>query len=409
LSRPQISRRAAQVPASPIRGLAPLAASTAARGIHIYHVNIGQPDLPAPPEILAGIKPPADGIIPYAPSQGYPDTVEAWCQYYETVGVDVDPRDVVIATGGGEAIGFAMIAVADPGDEVLILDPTYASYLGFASSGNVSLIPIVAPPPDYHLPPPEEIERYITPRTRAIVVVNPSNPTGTVYTREELGGLMDLARRHGLFIISDETYRELVFDGRQHVSALHFPGMEEQVILVDSVSKRFSATGLRMGCVVSKNRDVSSAMLRLAMARLSSPTVAQLAVVPLLNNPTPYTSWLREVYQSRRDVAYGALRRISGVRVAKPEGAFYVMASLPVEDANEFARWLLVEFQRDGETVMVAPGPGFYVTPGQGTHEVRLAYVLNEDHLRCAVGLLAQALEVYPGRLLEQPGIPTPV
>lgn len=393
--QPRISQRAAEVPASPIRGLAPLAAQTAARGIRIYHVNIGQPDLPAPAEILEAIKPPHNGIIPYAPSQGHPATVEAWCQYYASVGIEFEPCDVVITTGGGEAIGFAMVAVTDPGDEILILDPTYASYLGFAASSNIRLVPVSTAPPEYRLPPPEVIERSITPRTRAIVLINPSNPTGTVYTREELDGLMAVVRHHGLFVISDETYRELTFDGREHVSALSFPGLEESVILVDSVSKRFSATGLRVGCVASKNREVSAAMVRLAMARLSSPTIAQLAVIPLLRNPTAYTTWLRGVYQSRRDAAYDALRAIPGATVGRPEGAFYVMVGLPVPDTNDFARWLLADFERDGETVMVAPGEGFYVTPGLGRSEVRLAYVLAEDDLRRAVELLGEAVGSY--------------
>jgi aspartate aminotransferase len=395
----QISRRAAGVPASPIRGLAPLAVETAARGVHIYHVNIGQPDLPAPPEILDAIKPPENGVIPYAPSHGQPETVRAWCRYYATLGVDLVPQDVLVTTGGGEAIGFAMMAVADPGDEILIFDPTYASYLGFAATGNIELVPIAAPAPEYHLPSGEEIEQYITDRTRAIVVVNPNNPTGTVYTRDELAVVMEVANRHGLFVIADETYRELVFDGREHVGAFSFPGMEESLIVVDSVSKRFSATGMRVGCLISKNHEVTTAALRMAMARLSTPTIEQLAVVPLLENPTGYTTWLRGVYESRRDTTYTALGSIPGVSVARPEGAFYVMIRLPVLDSQAFARWLLTDFERDGETVMVAPGPGFYVGKGRGTSEVRLAYVLAEEHLRRAVHLLEEALVAYPQRL----------
>lgn len=397
-STPRISRRAASVPASPIRGLAPLAAQTAARGIHIYHVNIGQPDLPAPPEILDAIVPPADGVIPYAPSHGQPETVQAWCRYYGTLGFDLEPRDVLVTTGGGEAIGFAMMAVADPGDEILIFDPTYASYLGFAASGTINLVPIAAPPPDYHLPSAEAIQEYVTSKTRAIVLVNPNNPTGTVYSRAEVEAVMSVAERNALFVIADETYRELVFDGREHVSALSFPGAEERVILVDSVSKRFSATGLRVGCLISKNHEVTAAALRMAMARLSSPTVEQLAAVPLLENPGPYTVWLRGVYESRRNATYEALRAIPGVSLAQPEGAFYVMAQLPVPETQAFARWLLTDFERDGETVMVAPGPGFYVGKGLGGNEVRLAYVLAEQDLRRAVALVGEALIAYPER-----------
>jgi len=399
VTTPRVSRRALDVPASPIRALAPLAAEAVARGVRVYHVNIGQPDLAAPREILQAIRPPDDGIIPYAPSHGQPETLTAWCRYYATLGVALEPRDIVVTTGGGEAIGFSLLAVTDPGDEVIIFDPTYASYLGYAASSNVTLVPIPTPPPDYHLPPFEAIEAHVTARTRAVVLVNPGNPTGTVLTRGEVEGIMEIAERHGLFVISDETYRELVFDGREHVSALEFPAMAQSVIVVDSVSKRFSATGLRIGCVASKNREVMAAVLRLAMARLSSPTVEQLAVVPLLEDPRAYTDWVRAVYQSRRDVTYRALQGLSGVTVAQPEGAFYVMASLPVADANDFARWLLADFEQGGETVMVAPGPGFYVTPGLGGHEVRVAYVLREERLQRAIELLGLALDAYPARL----------
>jgi aspartate aminotransferase len=393
--RLRISERALGVPASPIRALAPLAAETKKRGIHVHHVNIGQPDLPAPAEILEALRPPANGIIPYAPSSGQPETVAAWCAYYAGLGIELEPRDVIVTTGGGEAIGFAMLAVADPGDEILIFDPTYASYLGYAASSNIVLKALPVSPPDYHLPPASEIRLHVGPRTKAIVIVNPSNPTGTVYSREELQGIMQLAQEFGLFVISDETYRELTFDGRQHINAFDFREMDEHVIVVDSISKRFSATGLRVGCVASRNSEVMSAVLRLAMARLSSPTVEQLACVPLLENPTGYTTWLRGEYERRRDATFKAMAAIPGVRLAKPEGAFYLMAGLPVPDSALFARWLLTDFERDRETVMVAPGAGFYVTPGLGHHEVRLAYVLNVETLQRAVGLLAEALNVY--------------
>ncbi len=403
----RISRRAASVPASPIRSLTPLAAETAARGISIYHVNIGQPDLPAPDGILQAIRPPADGVIPYAPSAGQPETVRAWCRYFATLGFELEAHDVVVTTGGGEAIGFALLAVADPGDEVLILDPTYASYLGYAAANNITLVPLPGEPPAYRLPPAELIDGAVTPRTRAIVVVNPGNPTGTVYTREELEAVMAIAARHGLFVIADETYRELVFDGREHVSALEFPDLAQGVILVDSVSKRFSATGLRVGCLASKNQEVIAAVVRLAMARLSSPTVEQLAAVPLLENPRDYTDWLRGEYERRRDATYEALRAIDGVTVARPEGAFYVMAGLPIPESVAFARWLLTDFEQDGETVMVAPGSGFFVTPGLGAHEIRIAYVLGVEKLRRAIELLGAALQAYPERLPATPAAVT--
>lgn len=401
---PSISQRGLAVPASPIRVLAPLAAQTVARGITIYHVNIGQPDLPAPDGILDAIRPPADGIIPYAPSPGMPETVAAWCDYYATLDISLEPRDVVVATGGGEAIGWAMLAVADPGDEILILDPTYASYLGYAAMTNISLVAIPAEAPGYRLPTREQLESAITPRTRAIVLINPGNPTGTVLTREEVQTVLELAAERNLFVISDETYRELVFDGREHVSALDFPDTEQLVILVDSVSKRFSATGLRVGAVISKNAEVMGSIVRMAMARLSSPTVEQLAAVPLLRNPGHYTAWLCGEYERRRDATYDALLRIPGVTVARPEGAFYVMATLPIADTTAFARWMLTEFERDGETVMVAPGAGFYVTPGLGQSEIRIAYVLNEFRLRRAMELLGQAVAAYPHQVQEPVG-----
>ena len=399
ISKPRISRRAADVPASPIRGLAPLAAETAARGVHIYHVNIGQPDLPAPSALLAEIKPPADGVIPYSPSQGQPETIIAWQRYYATLGFDLTPADLMVTTGGGEAIGFALLSATDPGDDVLIFDPTYASYLGYAATGNINLVPLPTPAPTYRLPRPEVIEEAVTSHSRAIVLINPGNPTGAVLTRAEVDNVMEVAARNGLFVISDETYRELVFDGREHISALEYPEMADSVIVVDSISKRFSATGLRVGALASKNRDVMAAANRMAMARLSCPTIEQLAAVPLLENPRAYTDWAREEYQRRRDATYSALLAIPGVSVARPEGAFYVMAGLPVPDAGAFARWLLTDFQQDGETVMVSPGAGFYVTPGLGANEIRIAYVLNEECLRQAIDLLGEALAAYPARL----------
>jgi aspartate aminotransferase len=396
-----ISKRGQVAPPSPVRKLTPLAVEARARGVTIYHVNIGQPDIPIPAPMLEAIQSFHAETLGYAPSRGMIETIEAWRAYYGTFGVDVPVEQILVTTGGSEALWFAFMAVADEGEEILFFEPTYANYFGFASSAGVQPVAISLDPEDgFHLPSREVVEAHLSPRTRAICIANPNNPTGTVYERSELEMLVDVALSHGLFIIADETYRELVFDGLEHVGLLEYTGsatVAEKVIIVDSVSKRFSATGARVGCLVSRNLDVMDATGRFAQARLSSPTVEQLAVVPMLSNPTSYTDWLRGVYQRRRDAVFQEVIHARNISCRKPSGAFYIMVTLPVGDCDDFAKWLLTDFESNGETIMIAPGAGFYFTPGIGNDLARIAYVLQEKHLVRAIDILQEALARYPG------------
>jgi aspartate aminotransferase len=382
--------------------LAPLAVAAQARGVHVYHLNIGQPDFETPAAIKQAIHAFAEPTIAYAPSQGLPAVLRAWRLYYAGWGMDLDESQLIVTVGGSEAIVLAMMCAADPGDEVIVFDPSYTNYCGFAAAAAVALSSIALDPATgFHLPPAEVLEAAISPRTRAILVCNPNNPTGSVYTAGELRTVLDVAVRHNLFVIADEVYREFVFDGHTYTGMLTLPGAAERVILVDSVSKRFNACGARIGCLASYNADVMRAALHLAQARLCAPTVEQLSVVPLLEDAAPYTAPLAAAYQRRRDAAVAALRAIPGVRFTTPEGAFYMIVELPVDDAERFARWLLEDFSDAGETVMVAPLRGFYVTPGRGTRAVRLAFVLEEAALARAIAVLGHALAVYPGRDAE--------
>jgi aspartate aminotransferase len=395
-----VSRRGQLAPPSPIRKLTPLANQAKARGISVLHVNIGQPDISTPSAIRDAIRAYNDPVIAYAPSHGCPETIAAWCTYYGTHGYRVTNEQVIVTTGGSEALWFAFMAVGDPGDEVLILEPTYANYFGFGACTGVKPVAVGTSSADgFHLPDRHTIESAITSRTKAICIANPNNPTGTVLDAKEVQTLVDIAVDRDLFLISDETYRELIFDGIGHVGMLGFtdPPIADRVIVVDSVSKRFSATGMRVGCVVSRNPEVMEAISRFAQARLSSPIVEQLAVIPLLSDPTDYTTWLCAEYQQRRDTVYRGLTQ-AGIACRKPEGAFYIMVDLPVDDSDRFARWLLSDFNSEGETVMVAPGAGFYVTPGLGRQQARIAYVLNEERLLRAVEILSDAVQAYPGR-----------
>lgn len=398
-SRPALaSSRARQAIPSPMRKLTPLAERAVAEGVRIYHLNIGQPDLLTPPAIMEGIRHYESRLLPYAPSQGLADTIAAWQAYYRQLGIELDRSELLVTTGGSEAVMFALMAVADPGDEVIVFEPTYANYFGFARMTDVTTVAVTSRPEDgYHLPPAAEIEAHITPRSRAFIITNPGNPTGTVYSYAELEVLADLAARHGLFIISDETYREIVFDGPRDMSTLKVAPAAERTIVVDSLSKRFSATGARIGCLVSRHPEAMSGVLRFAQARLAAPTVEQRAVIPLLHHPGAYVDPLVDTYRNRRDVVMEALQRIPGVRVRQPEGAFYLLASLPIDDGERFASWLLTDFRLDQETLMVAPGEGFYLTPDMGRQEVRFAFVLEEEALRRAMTILREALHAYPG------------
>jgi aspartate aminotransferase len=396
------SARAREALPSPIRKLTPLAERAKARGIKIYHLNIGQPDISAPDVLMEGIREFRGDLLPYAPSQGLPETVAAWQAYYAGLGVEFELDQLLVTTGGSEALLFAMMAVADPGDEIITFEPSYANYFGFARMTSLNIVPVTLDAGDgYHLPPPSDIESRITERTRALLFTTPGNPTGTVFSYSELELLSDLARRHGLFLISDETYREIVFEGDRTMSMMKVPQTRDRTIVVDSVSKRFSATGARIGCLASHHPGVMEGVLRFAQARLAAPTVEQRALVPLLRNSAVYTDELAAVYRGRRDVVYRELVNIPGVYVSKPEGAFYVFAVLPIDDGERFASWLLSDFELDGETLMIAPGDGFYCTPGLGKQEVRFAYVLQERDLTRAMTILREALRVYPGSKRE--------
>jgi aspartate aminotransferase len=347
---------------------------------------------------MEGIRRFESQVLPYAPSQGIAETLEAWQAYYAQLGLELERNQILVTSGGSEAIVFALMAAADPGDEVLVFEPTYANYFGFGCMAAVKIRAVAARPESgYHLPPVEEIEARISPRTKALLVTSPGNPTGTVYSYDELETLSEIALRHGLFLISDETYREIVFEGPRDMSLLKVEATADRTIVVDSVSKRFSATGARIGCVAGRHPGVMDAVMRFAQARLAVSTVEQRAIVPLLQHPRQYTDRLAEIYKRRRDVVYAALQTIPGAFARRPEGAFYVFAVLPIDDGERFARWLLSDFRLDGETVMVAPGEGFYVTPGMGRHEVRLAFVLEEEALEVAMTILREALRVYPG------------
>lgn len=391
-----ISIRAQHTPASAIRKLVPLADSAKKRGIKVYHVNIGQPDLPTPSPILNRIKHFKESTLEYAPSSGLIDTRAAWQKFYRDKGYKYDISDIIITSGGSEGLLFAFLAIADPEDQIIVFEPFYTSYSIVAAMGNIKLRPVRTYVKDgFHLPSQKIIEKAITGKTRGIVVCNPNNPTGTLYTTDEVKMLVDLALKHNLYIISDETYQEIVFDNKKVLPFSSFPKLANQLIIADSVSKRFNSCGARIGCIVSRNEEVMQASLRFAMSRLSVATVEQLAVISMLENYRPYTDKIKKIYQNRRDVIVDSLHKISGVSFKEPEGAFYIMPKIPVNNSEKFAEFLLTEFSDLGETVMVAPAPGFYKTPGLGLDEIRIAYVLEEKKLKRAIELLGLAINKY--------------
>jgi aspartate aminotransferase len=394
-----LSRRAHQMPASPIRKLAPLADAAKARGTKVYHLNIGQPDIETPACMRDRLKQIEDVVLEYSPSTGTPAFLRSLQHYYSTrLGMDLDINQILATTGGSEAILFAFMACANDGDEILTVEPFYANYRAFATMAGVKLRAVTSRGRDgFHLPPRSVFDAVVTDRTRALILCNPGNPTGVVYTREELEMIAGFCRDHGLFLISDEVYREFVYDGRKAVSALELAGAEEIVIVVDSLSKRYSACGIRLGALVTRNAEVYDACLRMAQGRLSPPGLAQFIAVGAESLGDDYTRGIVTEYQRRRDVLYEGLRAIPGVFVPKPEGAFYCITRLPVADAEAFASWLLTDFSHNGATVMVSPAAGFYDSP-LGTSEVRIAYVLKEEDLRASLEILRVALETYGAR-----------
>ena len=396
---PKPSRRAASVPASPIRRLVPHADAARARGVHVHHLNIGQPDIPTPKVMLDAFRSFDEPVLAYGPSAGLPALRAAVAAYFARHGTPVEPEQVFVTTGGSEALTFAMAAVTDPGDEILVPEPYYANYGGFAAMLGARIQPLAtSADTGFHLPPDDVIEATISPRTKAILLANPGNPTGTVYTSEEMERLSVIAEAHDLYIISDEVYREFVYDGGTLRGALSLPRADERVIITDSISKRFSACGARIGFVVSRNEALCSSFTRMGFARLCPATVAQHAAIAGYALDPSYFDPVIEEYQNRRDVLVKGLQSIAGVQTYVPEGAFYTVVILPVDDADTFCKWLLTDFQHDGQTVMMAPASGFYTTPKLGKHEARIAYVLKADALAKSTEILEHALEVYPGR-----------
>lgn len=391
----EISERGRAMPASPIRKLMPLAEAAKRRGVRVYHLNIGQPDLETPACMRAKLET-VPRTLAYTPSAGTPECVDALRAYYRRLGIPLETDQIVVTTGGSEAILFALTACAGHGDEALVVEPFYTNYTAFATMAGIRLVPLRARAEDgFHLPPIEEWRRALTARTRLVLLCNPGNPTGTVYRREEIEAVVAFCREHGLFLVADEVYREFVYDGRTATSVLGVPGAEEIAVVVDSLSKRYSACGIRLGCLATRNRDVYGAALRMAQGRLSPPGLAQLVALGATELGPDYAEGIVREYQGRRDVLLEGLSRIPGVFLRKPEGAFYFVARLPIEDGDHFASWLLSEYALDGATVMVAPAEGFYATPGLGRDEVRIAYVLRKEDLEASVRVLARAIPAY--------------
>jgi len=404
MTHARLSKRALEMQASPIRKLVPLADQAKAKGIKVYHLNIGQPDIPTPHEFMDALRSYDQQVLAYGNSKGDAAYIKTLVAYYKHRGIEVEAKDVQVTTGGSEAIIFAMICVANVGDEIVVFEPFYTNYNGFAAMADVKLVPLtLAAETGFHLPPRATIEAAITPSTRAILVCSPNNPTGTVYTREEMEAIASIAKAHNLFVLSDEVYREFVYEGK-HTSIMDIDGIADRAILLDSISKRYSACGARIGCLVSKNHQVMEAALKMGQARLCSPSIEQFAAAQTLKIKDGYFEQMIEEYRLRRDTVYDELMKIPGVVCLKPKGAFYIMAKLPVADIEDFARWMLTDFSLEGATTMVAPGPGFYATPGKGNDEARIAYVLNVDDLRRAMRTLAKGIEAYRQAAPSPPG-----
>lgn len=395
---PKISNKGKQMPESPIRKLVPYAEDAKKRGIKVYHLNIGQPDIPTPEIALQAVRNNDIKVLAYARSEGSEQYRTKLSKYYAKHRIDVTADDIIITTGGSEALLFTLGSITDFGDEVIIPEPFYANYNGFSIANGIRVVPVESSiDDDFALPPISEFEKRITGRTRAILICNPGNPTGYLYSPEEIRKLKELALKHDLFLISDEVYREFVYAGKKHYSIMSEPGLENHAIMIDSVSKRYSMCGARIGCIVSRNRSLIQTALKYAQARLSSPTYALLASEAALDTPQSYFDEVIVEYDARRSILIEKLEQIPGVKVSRPNGAFYCIAQLPVKDADDFAQWMLEEFSDKGETVMVAPASGFYSTPGAGKNQVRIAYVLNKEALVRSVELLKLALEQYPG------------
>jgi len=396
---PKISTRGQYMPESPIRKLAPMADAAAQRGTKIYYLNIGQPDIESPSKALEAVKTSDLRVLEYSPSAGFASYRKGLASYYQGIGLDVQANDVIVTTGGSEALSFAMGSILDPGDEVIIPEPYYANYFGFAQALGAKVVSVPSSiESGFALPPIAELEARITPRTKAVLVCNPGNPTGYVYRRDELEALREMALKHDLFVIADEVYREFVYDGAEAISVLSLSGLEQHAVLIDSVSKRFSMCGARIGCMVSKNAELMTTAMKFAQARLSPPTFEQIAAEAALATPASYFEAVNAEYRARRDTLVRRLNAIAGVFCPTPRGAFYAVAQLPVDDAETFCRWMLEEFSHEGATVMMAPAAGFYAERSLGKRQVRLAYVLKQTDLERAMDVLERGLATYPGR-----------
>ncbi len=396
---PKISDRGCQMPASPIRKLVPYAEAAKKRGLKVYHLNIGQPDISTPEVALKAIRNFGQKVIEYSHSAGNEPYRIKLSHYYQNIGINVDHNDIIISTGGSEAIAFAFQVCLNPGDEVIIPEPFYTNYNAFALTAGVKVVPITS---DIHtgfaLPPVSDFKKAITPRTKAILICNPNNPTGYLYSEDEIKQLGQLALEHDLYLLSDEVYREFCYDGHNHFSVMELEGMDEHTVLIDSVSKRYSECGVRIGALVSKNKKLIATALKFAQARLSPPSLGQVIGEASLDTPAEYFKEVYDEYILRRNLVIEGLNKIPNVLAPMPKGAFYTIISLPVDDADTFCQWLLEDFSYEGQTVMLAPASGFYATPGLGKNEVRIAYVLKSDDLKNAVKCLEEALKVYPGR-----------
>ena len=393
---PSISQRGCAMPSSPIRKLTPLANDAKARGVKVYHLNIGQPDLPTPQKALDMMKAIDRSILEYSPSAGFLSLREKLVKYYSKYNIDLVPEDIIVTTGGSEAVLFAFLSCLNPGDEIIVPEPAYANYMAFAVSAGAVIRSVPSSiETGFALPPVEEFEKLISERTKAILICNPNNPTGYLYTRAEMNRIRDIVKKHDLYLFSDEVYREFIYTGSPYISACHLEGIEQNVVLIDSVSKRYSECGIRIGALVTKNEEVRKAVMKFCQARLSPPLIGQIIAEASIEDTQEYSAEVYEEYVARRKCLVDGLNRIPGVYSPIPMGAFYTVAKLPVDNADDFCAWCLSDFDYEGETVMMAPASGFYSTPGLGKDEVRIAYVLNQEDLKRALVVLEKALEKY--------------
>ena len=397
---PHISQRAIDMPASPIRKLAPLASAAKERGVHVYHLNIGQPDLPTPQKGLDVLRHIDRKVLEYSPSQGFKSYREKLTGYYKKYDINLTADDIIITSGGSEAVLFAFLSCLNPGDEIIVPEPAYANYMAFAISVGAKIKTIATTIEEgFSLPKVEKFEELINERPRAILICNPNNPTGYLYTRREMNQIRDLVKKYDLYLFSDEVYREFIYTGSPYISACHLEGIENNVVLIDSVSKRYSECGIRVGALITKNEEVRSAVMKFCQARLSPPLLGQLVAEASIDEPEEYSREVYDEYVERRKCLIDGLNRIPGVYSPIPMGAFYTVAKLPVDNAEKFCAWCLTDFEYEGQTVMMAPAAGFYTTPNAGINQVRIAYVLNKDDLHKALFVLQKALEAYPGRV----------